>query len=206
MWWRLPGGLVESRAFAPPELAGRYVGHYSVVVLVDYEQSNAGPYREIFIAPGAYRFFDGREYLSITKIYVSTMVSVVNGRANWGVPKELADFDIHRTQPDHETYTAAIGGRPFFEMELKSYPPSLPATSRVMPPRMLRFAQLLDGKVFTFALSLSGSMRFSRVVRSKIDPAHFPDLAEGRLLAAVRLSRFTMGMPVPSVRPGAGSP
>jgi hypothetical protein len=202
LWWRLPRGLVESRAFAPPELAGRYSGLYSVVVVVDYEDTPVGAYREIFIAPGAYRFFDGRKYLSITKIYVSTMASVVNGRANWGIPKELADFAIDRGKPGHETYTAAIGGRSFFEMELKSYPPSLPASSRFMPPRMLHFAQLLDGRVFRFRLSLSGSMRFARVLRAKIDPALFPDLTEGRLLAGARMSPCTLGMPVAAVLPG----
>lgn len=54
----------------------------------------AGPYDELLYVPGYFNFKSeaGKDNfaLSVTRIYVSAPASVKNGRANWGVPSELA--------------------------------------------------------------------------------------------------------------------
>ena len=47
----------------------------------------------LLLIPGTMRFPDGRRYASFSRILVSTWDSVVNGRINWGIPKDRANFD-----------------------------------------------------------------------------------------------------------------
>lgn len=204
LFFRLPEVQARERSFAPPDLAGRLVGRTSIVIVVEYRESPVGPYREIFIAPGAYRFFDGRTYMSVTKIYVSSEKSVVNGRANWGIPKELAEFEIKRDSESLETYVVSQQGEPFAEVSLRSHGPGLPARSWMLPPSFVNFAQVLDGRAFGFRFRLRGRARFARLVRARFDPRKFPDLTRGRFLGGFRMSDMTMDMPAPLMLPGPG--
>lgn len=202
LFYLLPPEQTRDDTFAPLELAGRQVGRITIVILVDYRESNAGAYREIFIAPGAFRFFDDRVYRSVTKIYVETQASVVGGRQNWGIPKELAAFEIRAEGPGVETYVASSGGSPFAEMTLRSHAPGLPAAPWMLPLTFRRFAQVLDGRSCAFDFSMSGTARRVSVVSARFDPTRFPDLNRGRFLAGARMSHLAMNMPVPRPLPG----
>jgi hypothetical protein len=41
--------------------------------------------------------------LSISKIYVSTQDSIDNGQKNWGIPKEMAHFEVQYGADNHDT-------------------------------------------------------------------------------------------------------
>ena len=88
--------FVGQNGNVPSFLDGAFAGGFGSVMLVDYEESDAGPYGELLFIPGKFRF-GGQKLDTISKIYVSTMESVVNGRANWGIPKEKADFSFEKT-------------------------------------------------------------------------------------------------------------
>ena len=199
LFFRLPEKLAREGSFAPKALQDRQVGRLSIVIVVDYQESNVGPYQEIFIAPGAYRFSDGQKYMSVTKIYVSSWASVLSGRANWGIPKEHAQFEIRREKPGLETYVASSGGKPFAEISMRSYSPGLPARSWMLPPSLFRYAQVLDGKAYGFKFRLAGTARLARVVGARFDSRKFPDLTQGRFLGGLRMSGLTMNMPVPTM-------
>ena len=91
---KLPPGAPARDAFLPPGLAGQGRGLASYLMYVDYAESGCGPYRELLFIPGAFPFGDGRRHLTISRILVSTWDSVVNGRDNWGIPKDRADFEV----------------------------------------------------------------------------------------------------------------
>ena len=68
------------------------------LMLVSYKEATAGPYDELVLVKGAIRdptclapSAKQRVY-TVSRIWVSTKNSVVNGRRNWGVPKQLAKF------------------------------------------------------------------------------------------------------------------
>ena len=100
--WRLRGSgwiflftfkpwFLRTGGFLPPELEGTdgFEGQLGAVMLVDYRQSPVGPYRELlFLAGRNLRWRHHR--FSITRIYVSTEASAVNGRENWAIPKQTA--------------------------------------------------------------------------------------------------------------------
>ncbi|MGC8605722.1 MAG: acetoacetate decarboxylase family protein, partial [Desulfomonilaceae bacterium] len=83
--------LLRDNSFLDQPTKESYLGGRGCVMLVDYKSSNVGPYKELLFIPGKISF-KGRKLFTISKIFVSTMDSVVNGRENWGIPKEHANF------------------------------------------------------------------------------------------------------------------
>ena len=92
----LPRRAPARTAFVPDALRGSLRAAVSALMCVEYTSAPCGAYREVLFVPGTLRFPDGRRHASISRILVSTWASVVNGRANWGIPKDRADFSIER--------------------------------------------------------------------------------------------------------------
>lgn len=71
-------------------LKKRFRGGLGYVMMVDYHESPVGPYRELLIIPGKFR--KNRKHV-ISRIVVDSEASTINGRANWGIPKETFPID-----------------------------------------------------------------------------------------------------------------
>lgn len=71
-----------------------------MVMIISYSDSNVGPYDELLFAIPCKNPSINNELLPsyrIPVIYVSTEASVRNGRKNWGIRKELANFNWKHT-------------------------------------------------------------------------------------------------------------
>lgn len=195
---RLPDGSPARDAFLPPGLAGKGRHGYSVLMFVDYADSDCGPYHELLFVPGAFPFADGKRHLTISRILVSTWDSVVNGRANWGIPKDRADFDVrygvNGTREDR--ITVRTDGRVIAELALKSWPLPLPTFSGIVPEAMRTLAQHHGASDFYYAPSSRGWITPGRLLSWRFDAALFPDLAAARVIAAVKMPSFRMTFPV----------
>ncbi|KAH8822555.1 hypothetical protein DL96DRAFT_1618167 [Flagelloscypha sp. PMI_526] len=73
---------------------GQWAGSSGFVMVYSYSESPVDD--ELIYAPGNMKNEDGSMGTRITRIYVSSDASVYNGRKNWNVPKELADFKIEK--------------------------------------------------------------------------------------------------------------
>ncbi|KAI0657992.1 hypothetical protein C8Q70DRAFT_253278 [Cubamyces menziesii] len=62
------------------------------VTLIRYTDTPIGSYDELSIAPGEFTNPFGQQSHRVTRAYVSSLEAVVNGRHNWGFPRELAEF------------------------------------------------------------------------------------------------------------------
>ena len=93
--FRFESDFLERDAFLPEALRSELDGRLGLVMLVDYDESPVGPYWELLFLSGPFQW-EGRRSFSISRIYVSTEASAVNGRENWGIPKEVADFEVDR--------------------------------------------------------------------------------------------------------------
>jgi Acetoacetate decarboxylase (ADC) len=209
--WRLQGSayavLVRLTAdadddpwFVPPSLRGKRDSRLAILLLVDYAHSECGPYREL-MALGAGFDFGGESRPSITRIYVSTFESVVNGRANWGIPKDRADFAVERTAAHAERITVSRDGRTVARLDLQGFGLALPVTGAMLPPSWRTITQHWHGQEYRIALAAKGKARLARVVDWSFDPELFPDFAGTRVLAAAHLPSFEMTFPVAQVRP-----
>ncbi|GAA6059268.1 hypothetical protein JCM10212_006661 [Sporobolomyces blumeae] len=120
------------------DLSQRYHGGVGMVMIVRYQHGPAGPYDELLYIPGLFSHEDAptEYFLSNTRIYVSTDVSVANGRKEWGIPKHRANFSFE-----------PVAGSPS-KTHLKVSHPSSPSTPFFS-------AILCDSKVTPFAIPVS---------------------------------------------------
>jgi hypothetical protein len=187
--------FVRSQGFIPPFLEGRYRGGLGAVMLVDYQTSDVGGYRELLFIPGLFEF-GSKNYYSITKIYVSTMASVVNGRSNWGIPKELADFDIQRLDEYSERIRVSANGVTFFDSTLIAEKlVRLPINTEWLPIKQTLVQQGNDRLLLTTP-SGRGVAQLATIVDLQVDKGCFPDIAYVNPLAAVKVTNFGMTFPV----------
>ena len=186
-------------AFLPDELAGRGRGLASYLMYVDYAQSGCGPYRELLFIPGAFPFPDGRRHLSISRILVSTWDSVVNGRNNWGIPKDRADFTVERGGADgrEECVRVTSDGREVCELRFATLrlAPPLPVHGALVPARLRTLAQRFRGRTYYYAPAARGWVRPGRLLSWRFDPALFPDLSAAAVVAAAKVESFVMTFP-----------
>jgi hypothetical protein len=201
---RLPSGDAATTAFVPPQLQSSVRSPLAVLMCVEYVDAPCGPYRELLFIPGAMLFPDGRRYPSISRILVSTWASVVNGRANWGIPKDRADFFFESTSGT-DRVRVADAGREICRLEFgRARGPRLPLATAWLPSRLTQLAQLHDDRAFYYQPVARGSFRPCRLRQWQFDGELFPDVSKARVLACVRIERFAMTFPVASVTAGRG--
>lgn len=200
---KLPRESPAQDAFVPPELAGRGRGLASYLMYVDYAQSGCGPYRELLFIPGAFPFDDGRRHLTISRIVVSTWDSVVNGRNNWGIPKDRADFEAVQGGADgrEECVRVTTDGRELCELRFGTlrFAPPLPVHGALLPEALRTLAQRFRGHTFYYAPEARGRLRPGRLLSWRFDAALFPDLAGAAVIAAFKVESFRMSFPVARV-------
>lgn len=190
--YRFPPTWALGQGWVPEPLHGAFAGGLGAVMLVNYTASGVGPYREALFIPGQFQI-DGRRRYVITRIYVSSEASLDSGRANWGIPKELADFSAAG-----DRFRAGFGGEAFLEAEVEPFGPTLPADSR-WSPLPLELGQRYDGRRFITRPAGRGAVRLARLRRIWADPAYFPDVSPFRPLVVARVTGFALTFPTAEV-------
>nr|CCA22107.1 conserved hypothetical protein [Albugo laibachii Nc14]CCA23401.1 conserved hypothetical protein [Albugo laibachii Nc14] len=105
----------------------RYIGGIGTIMIIRYFEAPCGPYDELMFCPGKFTVpaLQNKSKFGITRIYVSTEASVQSGRANWGIPKQLAKFRFYKSRDclsqlsDHVEVSSVNGNNPFFSMRLQ---------------------------------------------------------------------------------------
>ncbi|KXN92137.1 hypothetical protein AN958_09229 [Leucoagaricus sp. SymC.cos] len=85
---------------------------------------NLGPYDELIYVPGRWKYPNNDLAFRVTRIYVSTKESTENGRRNWNIPKQVANFD-YKPGPNGTTLfgvTLPGSSTPFFKASIKPIP------------------------------------------------------------------------------------
>jgi len=160
---KMPSARLNCSSILPEDLAKTLRGCLAYIMFVDYESSNAGPYQELLYIPGSFQFKESRR-LSITKIYVSTWESVVNGRKNWGIPKERCDFSVNYGGERDHVQLYAADGKAIAELVFRQRKIRLPVNTSWLPARWRTLSQLWDGHEYTYTPS-------AIVLTTKLSPA-----------------------------------
>ena len=184
--------FVQNNCFLPPFLNYNFTGGFGAVMLVDYFESNVGPYQELLFIPGKFNYNDDKSY-SITKIYVSSMESVVNGRENWGIPKQLANFEYNE---DFTNISVDIEGIKVFNFNSSYGLFSFPITTKIMSTRLV---QRHNKKDFYTKFKGKGKARFANVKSLSANPNLFPDLNNKKRIASFRIENFDIPFPNPTI-------
>lgn len=191
---KLSGDIFETEGFLPESLKGTFAGGFGTVMYVDYTYSDAGPYQELLFIPGMFSFTAGK-FFSISKIYVSTFESVVNGQNNWGIPKEIAEFERESLDRSTECIRIIKDGRAAAELTFRSYNLRLPVTTCLIPPAWRTLAHHHEGKTYLTTPMARGFISPARISDLKVKESLFPDFTRGRIISAFKVSRFFMVFP-----------
>ncbi len=197
---RADSRILDEQSWVPDSLVGKRRSGLSLMMFVDYADSPAGPYHELLFIPGMYEFEDGRKRFSISRIFVSTMDSVINGQRNWGIPKDLADFDVH-DDGNHTHVVVRKNDTVIADLRYRAFGPPLPAPRGLLPKAWRTLAQHWEDQTFVYQPNAGGSARLAKTQDMQFDPAQFPDLSQARVLATVNLRRFNMTFPVSQIYP-----
>lgn len=189
--YRLDREFLSSHHILGKEELKDFAGGFGAVMLVEYKDSNVGPYQELLFIPGKFRVGDDKWH-RITRIYVSTDISVVNGRKNWGIPKELAKFSFLETEKGQETIEAFKGQDKFFQTTLSTFGPSFPIHTALMP---LPLMQKHQDRLLQTTFRGSGFGRLTKVLDIWADEAHFPNLSAKKPLLAIQVTDFKIVFP-----------
>jgi hypothetical protein len=198
LMYRFPATFIRNSCFLPDDWKEQKWSGLGYVMLVDYEDSPVGPYHELLFIPGKSRF-GGSKHSMITKIYVDSASSMDNGRANWGIPKELAEFNWTEENRKH---TVQIGGAdPWFEIVLEQGSIPIPIDTRLIP---INLYQELDNRKFLVSPAGKGTGRFTLVKNIYVDPLFFPGIDEFEPLVAFFVEPFKMTFPLAKTEPVDG--
>ena len=192
--YRFKKSWVESKANLPDHVQGEFKGGFGYVMLVDYSSSPVGPYQELLFIPGQ---FGEKKFQSITRILVSSEASTDQGRKNWGIPKETANFRWEK-EKGKEHIVVELDGKKIIDTEISHGGISFPISTSLLP---LRLIQTLDGKTQMTLPKGRGWGKLARVQRMEVDPQLFPDLNGIHPLVALKVNPFTIDFPIPTLLP-----
>lgn len=200
-----PEAFVRTQGFLAPYQQRAYRGWIGTIMLVDYQTSPVGPYQELLFIPGLFRFANKTSF-SISKIYVSTQASVRNGRHNWGIPKEQADFSFVPRPDGSQVISVSSQGEPVLTLRAKPWGIQFPITTRLMPGFRIVQKQLtapeygpkMTGTFLLTRPSATGTARLASLSDVQVNASLFPAFDSIRPLAALSVENVQMTFPAPS--------
>ena len=194
--YRFEREFITDNGLLPGHLDGHYRGGIGAVMLVDYSTSPVGPYRELLFIPGVFRH--GRRYHAIHTIYVSTAASVVNGRENWGIPKQLADFEIHDADDQTQQWRVSVEGSPIFSATLESGVLRFPVNTLFNPFPVRLLQQHADGRLLSVLPRAAGVISPTAKLHELTANGHdFPNVSGIKPLGVVEAVNIRLTFPLP---------
>lgn len=174
-----------------------------ILAFIRYAGSNVGPYQELlWLAP--FRRGPGGRAHRVPRIFVSTQASAWNGRANWGLPKELAVFRVEPLGPRVERVQVSRPGQPIVSF-VRSWPDwALPFAADRIPARLRRLVQTSAGLCFETVPEGRGRFALAPVCELEVNRELLPDAQSSRRQFGICLKQFELCFPRPKISPGPG--
>jgi hypothetical protein len=202
--WNLKGrGYIVLYRFTKDEIAqdpflsdqfrNNFSGGFGSLMVVDYQDSNAGPYQELLFIPGKFTF-TGRKLQLISRIFVSTRESVVNGRRNWAIPKEQAAFHFRLLDKHDEEVRVLRDGNQIFLGRFSAGGPLFPVNTLLFPYRLVQ-VHAQEKRAYYTRFTGHGWGRLAKVGEIRVKPDEFPALAEKKPLLAIAVQPFAIRFP-----------
>ena len=197
--WQLTGSGVVlvmrlSKSWKERYGLSEYKGLFASLCLVNYKTSPVGPYQEVLFIPGTLTNPKGRHF-SIDRIFVDSELSMIGGQKNWGIPKQMAQFDW---QDDGKSIQIEIKheGHPCFKFQAKRRGPSIPIIEAMLP---ITLYQKRNNHHFWTKPKAKGRAKLASVGHisgSFSEKGHgFPDLSGQTILASTIIDDFSMRFP-----------
>lgn len=197
---QLPTQVLDNESFIEPSLKSTRRGHLAYIAFADYESSDVGAYHELLYIGGTLKF-DQKRHLSISKIYVSTQDSIDNGQKNWGIPKEMAQFEVQYGADNHDIVKLSTpSGDTIAQFSFSHHLFKFPVNTKLAPTRLRTLAQDWQGQRFFFPLQAEGYVKPALLKACYVDKRYFTDLNQGHVIACFKVTDFSMVFPVPKTQ------
>ncbi len=176
------------------EVKQNFKGGFGSIMLVNYKSSNVGPYKELLFIPSSFSI-KNKKKKRISKIYVSTQESVENGKRNWAIPKEFANFKFIKTDRNSENIIVSKNNIDFFNINLQSSSLMFPVNTNLMP---FPLAQRYNDKIYFTKFNGKGWGRFTKIKNISVNSDYFPSFASKPLIA-IKIQPFNINFPKPII-------
>ncbi len=187
--------LIERQSSIPSSELGRFLGGFSFVMLMNYARSEVGPYQELLFIPGRFQLGAASGY-TVTNILVSSLASAVNGRSNWGLPKEVAQFEWQSSGHYQRTIQVARQHETFLSVRFRASKFHFPLPFGLFP---FSLVQAFNQQVYVTRLSGWGTAHFAHLNLLSTQSHFFPSVFHHSPLAVFMLSRFDVTFQSPQV-------
>ena len=193
-YWLSPKLCQEWQSFGiAPSLLGKMIQ----VMVVQYHHSPVGPYDELLILDHQLSFKGRRS--SIPLIYVSTEDSVVCGRENWGIPKQLAQFEWLRNHDRVYVQVKSPQGEISIQLPIQSASIPFPVNTQRLPQALLKLQQDLNGNLYAFSPQASGQAIRLNSSEWQCEGHLFPDFSLAKALGCFHIPSFNMQFPIAEI-------
>ncbi|GAB3532182.1 acetoacetate decarboxylase family protein [Pontibacter brevis] len=173
-----------------------YKGWLGAVMLVEYKTADVGAYFELLYIPGFFSI-KGKLTFSVSKIYVSSYDSAWNGRENWGIPKEMADFTLIKRPNGERLYETEVNGELICAAHVKPWSPAVPFSNKMVP--LTRIVQEFQEQFLLTRPIASGHIQLAALRHVAAAPDFFPPVHQLQPLATLCIPDFKMTFPQPDV-------
>jgi|JI9StandDraft_1071089.scaffolds.fasta_scaffold00874_22 hypothetical protein len=182
-----------------------YLGGLGAIMLVNYESSDVGPYFELLFIPGDFKhtistngFNKIRHFKKITKIFVSSQISIQEGRLNWAIPKEFANFSWVKNKNKTSVNIATANGDIFFKGDFTKRFFPFPVTTKLYPISLLQKSE--SGNLLNTEFSGNGYGKFSTMENIQINKEIFPNLFDiAKFSICLGVENFKIVFPIPKI-------
>lgn len=199
--YRFSEDFVRTQGMILTHLQPHFKGGLGTLMLVDYSSSNCGPYHELLFIPGKFQYH-GKNLHSISRIFVSSISSVINGQRNWGIPKDQAEFQVEQQKDGSEIWRVRFKGIEIFQARVGSGVIPFPIHSALVPHTLM---QSWEKQVYFTRLSARGLGHRAKLFEVRGDGQYFPDLSSQIPLLGmgVKIDNFHMTFHEPIIIPEA---
>lgn len=189
-YWLTPKFIQQNQNF---RIAPSPIGRMVQIMLVRYLDSPVGPYDELLILD--HPLISKKRLSSIPKIYVSTQISVDQGRYFWGIPKQLAQFEW--IQEDNVVHCTVSFEQQQMHLSLYHYKHrrSFYINSHHVPASLLIIQQALQGLRYQFSPQFRGKLCKLKQITWENTQAIFPDFSQAKYLHSFYVPEFKLTLP-----------
>ncbi|MFP4456658.1 MAG: acetoacetate decarboxylase family protein [Clostridia bacterium] len=182
----------------PKFLKERRLKGFGAIMFVEYEESPVGPYYELLFIPG--KFVIGNKKLAtISKIYVSTQESVDGGINNWGIPKEIADFEVHDIDKSRTSITVEKDDQLIASFVFKETFMPIPVSTNILKYPLI---QKRKDKFYLTDFKGSGKGKMAIIEEQKFNDKNFPNIENFTPIISVKVNPFNITFPKADIRKG----
>ncbi|HMV45226.1 MAG TPA: acetoacetate decarboxylase [Leptospiraceae bacterium] len=175
-------------------------GGLGAIMIVNYDSSNVGPYYELLFIPGDFYYENSpkKVYKKITKIFVSTDISIQEGRLNWAIPKEFANFNWIKKNNNTLISVESSLGEPILKAELNQKFFSFPLTTKIYPITLLQKSE--DDRLISTQFYGSGYGKMSSILEWEANPKYFVDIVSiSKFFLGISAHQFNITFPLPEI-------